>query len=65
MEIIKVAEKIFGTYQLHLFSVMLYYAYMQFKINKRLEVQVARCEGRFDVINYRMEDIEKENTNPQ
>ena len=49
MNILKVVNLLLVKYQLHLFTVVLYYAFMQFKINKRLEVQITKCNGRFNI----------------
>ena len=59
MEILKVCNILLSKYQMHLFSVMLYYAYMQFKILKKLEVQTQECKGKFDLQEYKYSELEK------
>ena len=63
MMVIKVFDLLLSKYQIHIFIVVLYYAYMQFKINKRLEVQTATCNGRFNVIDLKIKEVEKDITN--
>ena len=63
MMIIKVFDVLLAKYQIHIFIVVLYYAFMQFRINKRLEVQTATCNGRFNVIDLKIKEVEKDITN--
>jgi len=63
MMVIKLCEVLLVKYQVHIFGVVLYYAFMQFKINKRLEVQTAICSGRFNVIDLRIKEVEKDIAN--
>jgi hypothetical protein len=60
MTILKIGETLLVNYQAHIFIVILYYAFMQFKINKRLEVQTAICTGRFNVIDLKIKEVEKD-----
>jgi len=60
MMILKACETIFGQYQMHIFAVVLYFAIMQFKINKRLEVQMAKCDGRFNVMAVKIAELNKD-----
>jgi len=59
MELLKVCSVLLSKYQMHLFSVMLYYAYMQFKINKKLAVQTQICNGKFVLQDYKYTELEK------
>jgi hypothetical protein len=63
MMIMKVFDVLLAKYQIHIFIVVLYYAYMQFKINKRLEVQTAVCNGRFNLIDLKIKEAEKDIAN--
>ena len=63
MMIIKVFDVLLAKYQIHILIVVLYYAFMQFIINKRLEVQTATCNGRFNVIDLKIKEVEKDITN--
>jgi len=45
---------------MHLFTVVLYYAYMQFKIYKKLAVQTQICNGKFVLQEYKLSEINKE-----
>ena len=58
--ILKVCESLLVNYQAHIFVVIFYYAFMQFKINKRLEVQIVKCDGRFNVVDLKIKEVEKD-----
>ena len=60
MMVLKLCETLLVNYQAHIFLVILYYAYQQFKINKRLEVQIVKCDGRFNVIDLKIKEVEKD-----
>lgn len=59
MEILKICNILISQYQLHIFTVVLYYAYQQFKINKRIEVQIQKCNGRFNLQEYKYDELIK------
>jgi hypothetical protein len=58
MELIKIGKELLSTYQMHIFSLMFYYTYMQFKILKKLEVQTHICNGKFTLQDYKHTEIE-------
>ena len=53
-------DLLFAKYQLHIFVVILVFAYQQFKTNKRLEVQTAKCEGRFVLQDYKIQEVKED-----
>jgi len=59
MMILKVCDILLSKYQVHIFVVILYYAYMQFKMNKKLEVQTHICGGKFVLLDYKYSALEK------
>lgn len=61
MELLKVADILLSKYQLHTFTVIVYYAFMQFKLNKRIEVQIAKCDGRFNLQELKLDMLRKPN----
>lgn len=53
-------ELLFAKYQLHIFVVILVFAFQQFKTNKRLEVQVTECKGRFKLQEYKIQEVKED-----
>ena len=61
-ELIKVFETVFSGYQMHIFAVVIYYAFQQFKMNKRIEVQIAKCSGRYEIIDLKLKNNRRDTT---
>ncbi len=64
MELSGLIGDIFGKYQAHIFSALLFLIRMQFKANKNFEVHQKECDGKFilqDEINKTIKEDVKDN----